>query len=89
MEFLLEIIYKALQEIQVTEQVAEQVGKLMSIMGDSEYATKELMEMLNIKHRATFRDNYLLPALKKGYIQMTVPEKPKGFFYQKFLIHNS
>jgi len=35
----------------------------------------ELREQLNLKHRPTFRRNYLHPALKQGYIEMTAPEK--------------
>jgi predicted transcriptional regulator len=31
---------------------------------------------LNIKHRPTFRDNYLHPALNSELIEMTIPEKP-------------
>lgn len=34
------------------------------------------MELLELKHRPTFRDNYLLPALELGLIEMTVPDKP-------------
>lgn len=81
-EFLLKAIYDALFEIvdtvQVGEQVTEQVRKLLVVIGDKEYSTKELMEMLGLKHRPTFRDNYLLPALKLGYIEMTIPEKPNS-----------
>ena len=43
-----------------------------------ECSTKELMELFELKHRPTFRDNYLLPALELGYIEMTVPDKPNS-----------
>ena len=36
------------------------------------------MELLELKHRPTFRDNYLLPALELGYIDMTIPDKPNS-----------
>lgn len=81
-EFLLKAIYDALCEIadteQVTEQATEQVNKLLEIIGNKEYSTKELMELLGLKHRPTFRDNYLLPALKLEYIEMTIPDKPNS-----------
>jgi len=47
-------------------------------MGDKEYSTKELMELMGLKHRPSFRENYLLPALKLGYIEMTIPDKPNS-----------
>lgn len=81
-EFLLKAIFDSLCEItdteQVVEQVTEQVEKLLAVIGDNEYSTKELMELLGLKHRPTFRDNYLLPTLKLGYIEMTIPDKPNS-----------
>lgn len=47
-------------------------------MDEKEYSTKELMERLGLKHRPTFRDNYLLPALELGFIEMTIPDKPNS-----------
>ena len=81
-EYLLTAIYDALNEIggteQVREQVTEQVKKLLDCMGDESLSTRELMERLILKHRPTFRDNYLLPALERGYIEMTIPDKPNS-----------
>ena len=58
--------------------VTEQVERLLEVIGDKEYSTKELMELLWLKHRPTFRDNYLLPSLELGLIGMTVPDKPNS-----------
>lgn len=81
-EFLLKAIYDALFDIadtkQVTEQVTEQVKEILDVIGDKECSTKELMVLLGLKHRPTFRDNYLLPALELGYIKMTIPDKPNS-----------
>lgn len=81
-EFLLTAVYDALCEIadteQVTAQVTEQVKKLLEAMDDKEYSTRELMELLGLKHRPSFRDNYLLSALELGYIEMTIPDKPNS-----------
>lgn len=85
-EFLLSIIYDALIEImeteqltvQATEQPSVQVIKLLECLNDKEYSTIELMQLLGLKHRPTFRNNYLLPALKAGLIEMTIPETPNS-----------
>lgn len=81
-EFLLITVYDALSEIASTEQVAvqvtEQVEKLLKSMDDKEYSTREMMVLLGLKHRPSFRDHYLLPALELGYIEMTIPDKPNS-----------
>jgi len=81
-EYMLTIIWNSLKEIskteQVTEQATEQVEKLVKAIGDEILSSNELMEKLGLKHRPTFRDNYLLPAIKLGYIEMTIPDKPRS-----------
>jgi Fic family protein len=81
-EFLLEALQDSLTELeetdQVTVQVTEQVRNLLDVMDDTPKSTKELMELLGIKHRPTFRENYLLPAIELGYIEMTIPDKPNS-----------
>lgn len=81
-EFLLWAIYDTLIELaeteQVTGQVTEQVKRLLECMETKEYTTKELMELLNLKHRPTFRNNYLLPALELKCVEMTIPDKPNS-----------
>ena len=59
------------------EAVTEQVKRLLGVMGTGEYSGKELMLRVGIRHRPTFRENYLLPALKQGLIEMTIPEMPR------------
>jgi Fic family protein len=81
-EFLLHAIFDSLMELKQTEQVSvqvtEQVKKLMEVIGDMPLSTTELMNLVGIKHRPTFRKNYLLPAISHGYIEMTIPDKPKS-----------
>lgn len=39
---------------------------------------KEIMIELNLKDRETFYNNYLNPAQKAGWIEQTIPDKPKS-----------
>lgn len=81
-EFMLQTIKDALEETihteQVTGQVTEQVAKLLEVIGNDTLTTKEMMERVGMKHRPTFRENYLLPALNSGFIEMTIPDKPNS-----------
>jgi len=38
----------------------------------------ELMTLLELKDRMYFSKKYLTPALQGGFIEMTIPEKPKS-----------
>ena len=77
-EFLLTTIYDSLLELRSTDQVSDQVKCLLQVMNTNAYTTVQLMELVQIKHKPTFRQNYLLPALKLGLIKMTVPDKPNS-----------
>jgi hypothetical protein len=46
------------------------------MFGDRPLSALELMKSLSLLHRPTFRKNYLHPALKNGFIEMTNSEKP-------------
>lgn len=39
---------------------------------------EEMMKFLGIKHRTTFRSDYLNPLLNEGKIAMTIPDKPRS-----------
>lgn len=43
-----------------------------------EYSRQELMDLLELKHDLTFRNNYLNPALKEKLIEMTQPHSPNS-----------
>lgn len=86
-EFMLEAIYDSLYELlkteQVSEQVTDQVQRLLNILQSDVLSTKEMMEKLELKHRPTFRDNYLLPALELKWVEMTIPDKPNSSKQQR------
>lgn len=60
-------------------QVSEYVKKLLSVMEyDTPYTAAVIMEKLGLRSKETFRKNYMLPALKLGFVEMTIPEKPQS-----------
>jgi Fic family protein len=61
---------------QVSDLVSDQVQSLLNVLGENTFSIAELMELLNLKHRPTFRKNYLRPALDAGLIEMTLPQTP-------------
>ena len=46
------------------------------------------MERLSLKHRPTFRENYLRPALAQGVIESTIPDKPTSRLQKYRLAEN-
>jgi len=64
-------------------QSYNQVQRLLLTLKDGEKSSGDLRKILNIKHRPTFRDNYLHPALDAELIKMTIPDKP-GSRMQKY-----
>ena len=60
----------------VTDQVTDQVLRLVTILENKRLSIRQIMEDLGLSHRYTFRTNYLLPALKSGYIVSDYPEQP-------------
>lgn len=61
-----------------TEHVTEQVERLIGVIGEGAFASKELMAALGLNHRPTFLYTYLQPAIKAGLIEMTRPETPRA-----------
>jgi len=59
---------------QVTGQVAEQVLRFCR----TPRKASEIRELLHLKHRETFTDNYLRPLLEKGWLEPTIPSKPRS-----------
>ncbi len=55
----------------------EQVQKLLGVMEfDVPYTAAQLMVMLGMKSRVSFRKHYLDPALEKHLVIMSIPDKP-------------
>jgi len=89
--YMLKTILSAVNEIEVESanhlnHISIQVNKLMKVIQDYPLPITELMEKLHLKSRSAFRNNYLIPALEAGLIEMTEPNKPTSrnqMYYKK------
>jgi ATP-dependent DNA helicase RecG len=45
---------------------------------EGEMSRSEIMAKLELTHRTTFRENYIAPCEKNGWIEMTIPDKPQS-----------
>jgi Fic family protein len=82
LRFMLQAIWDTLEMYdtndQEADQASDQVKRLMQVLGAKTLSAVELMELLDLKHRPTFRKNYLHPALEAGLIEMTLPQTPNA-----------
>ncbi len=67
-----------------SEQVAtafetenENIKRLIQALGQEKMSIKELMAVVGLKHRPTFMDNYLNPAIAEGFVRMLYPDSPR------------
>src|SRR5690606_23741140 len=80
-EFMLNTLLQALHDLhnhaasdQVGGQVSDQVATLLRQLKRHRLASSyELMQALGLRHKPTFRKNYLNPALAQGLISMSDP----------------
>ena len=63
---------RAPSEWNALDQVTEQVGSLVKVLGAG------LLSDFGLPQRPTFRKNDLHPALEAGLVERTVQEKPKS-----------
>lgn len=81
-EFMLKMIDEVLNgiiegvNVQINH-ISTYVKKILDVMEPGvNYTTAELMELLNMKSRISFRENYLVPAINNGLVKMTFPDTP-------------
>lgn len=77
------IIWQSILEVkqssdQVSDQVGDQVNNLLLVVNESWMSALELMELLSLSHKPTFRKNYLNPALTLKLIEMRFPNTPRS-----------
>ena len=57
--------------------MTESVKRILLVV-DGEMKSADIQNLLQLKHRENFRDNYLIPALNEGILEMTNPDKPNS-----------
>lgn len=62
----------------LTDPVTDPVLKLVIALGERSLAPSDIQRRLQLRHRPTFRQNYLHAALEAGYIERTIPDKPNS-----------
>lgn len=62
----------------VTEQVTEQVRRLLPLLAEQPLSAQELMKSLLLLHRPSFLYTYLQPGIASGLLEYTIPDKPSS-----------
>ena len=81
-EFMLKMIDEVLDGLiegvnTQINHISTYVKKLLDVMESGvNYTTIELMKLLEMKSRNSFRENYLAPAIDNGVVKMTFPDNP-------------
>jgi predicted HTH transcriptional regulator len=60
-----------------TDPVTPQVEHLLAIQ-NGDMSLLEMQELLQLKDRKSFTQLYLHPAMEKGWMEMTIPDKPNS-----------
>lgn len=74
---MLEAILEALSTPQEIPQETPQVRRLLSVLR-GEMSARDLLELLDLNDRKSFRQRYLLPALEQGYVEMANSGSPRA-----------
>jgi predicted HTH transcriptional regulator len=62
---------------QVTGQVTGEVERLVLVL-QGEMKRSAIQTALGLRHEDYFREAYLVPALTGGFVEMTIPDKPRS-----------
>lgn len=73
--FMCKIIRQSILEV---KKSSDQVNSLLLIVNESWMSAVELMELLSLSHKPTFRKNYINPALTLKLIEMLFPDSPRS-----------
>jgi ATP-dependent DNA helicase RecG len=62
----------------VADPVTDPVDRLLGTLAGDAQAPSAIQRRLGLKHRPSFRENYLRPALQEGLVELTLPENPNS-----------
>lgn len=57
--------------------VIPQVKKVLVAIGNNICSAKEIMELMSLKDKSNFLENYLYPAIKLNLVEPLYPEQPR------------
>lgn len=66
------------QNLTATDQATDQVISIVNAIENKSLSAKEIMALLGLNHRPSFRSTYLHPALDGGYIVPLYPDQPSS-----------
>ena len=80
---MLQALHTAMTETALTDPASDPATDpvkqlLAAFQGAEALKIGELLDRLGLRHRPTFRKNYLRPALAGGWIEMTQPQSPNS-----------
>ena len=75
--FRVDVAGAAQRTAQVTGQVTAQVASILEA-AKTPRTREELQDAAGISHREHFRIAYLLPLLSAGWLERTIPDKPRS-----------
>ena len=66
----------------VSDPVTDPVDQVVWLLAAGPLPPARLLAALGLKHRHTFRTNYLRPAMLRQWVEMTLPDKPNSRLQQ-------
>lgn len=70
---------------QVYNELDKSIERIVRVMPEKEIKRSDLQEALGMRHRESFVNNYLDPAIEKGFIRMKFPNNP-NHPYQRYML---
>lgn len=70
-------VYKQASQLAITEVTGQVTGQVLRFCQEPRKAG-EIQKLLGLRHRETFQNNYLKPLLDNGWLERTIPDKPRS-----------